>query len=344
MLSQWIVEWLGYEQVRARPSVVMVNKDKTAGYWGSVRKFFTHNFYLVPKEQLSSYRINFDVLYMKDPSDILCGRILYSDMAYFGAETDEELEQLMKQMGFRYVWIKSRTGHPIYNSAPPQPPRERELLSIEPVLQFLCECAGIEGRGAKEESIERAEARLGESLPLPMEEFYRYLPGAFYDSYNRVRTLSGLKKTKDGKLNFLEENQAVYHWAAELGSPFLYRRSNNAASDWAPYGILDGFLAAEFLWALASDEDKGMFLWEFPDFEPEMLKEGGILEPHLSEIAGITDRIAEGNTRHIYQALGGQALGLYDSEERIFWFITKEESVMEQLEELLGFPSNDKIE
>ena len=344
VLSQWIVEWLGYEQVRARPSVVMVNKDKTAGYWGSVRKFFTHNFYLVPKEQLSSYRINFDVLYMKDPSDILCGRIFYSDMAYFGAKTDEELEQLMKQMGFRYVWIKSRTGHPTYNSAPPQPPRERELLSIEPVLQFLREFAGIEGRGAKEESIERAEARLGESLPLPMEEFYRYLPGAFYDSYNRVRTLSGLKKTKDGKLNFLEENQAVYHWAAELGSSFLYRRSNNAASDWAPYGILDGFLAAEFLWALASDEDKGMFLWEFPDFEPEMLKEGGILEPHLSQIAGITDRIAEGNTRHIYQALGGQALGLYDSEERIFWFITKEESVMEQLEELLGFPSNDKIE
>lgn len=58
-------------------------------------------------------------------------------MAYFGGKSDGELEEIMKQMGFKYVWIKSRSGHPIYNSAPPEPPRERELLSIAPVLQFL---------------------------------------------------------------------------------------------------------------------------------------------------------------------------------------------------------------
>jgi hypothetical protein len=77
-----------------------------------------------------------------------------------------------------------------------------------------------------------------------MTEFYRFLPSKFYRSYNVVRPLSGLKQTKDGKLNFLEENQAVYHWAAELNSPFLYRRANDGVSQWNAYGILDGFLAA----------------------------------------------------------------------------------------------------
>lgn len=67
-----------------------------------------------------------------------------------------------------------------------------------------------------------------------------------------------------------------------------------------------------------------------------MLKKGGLLEPHLSPMAGITDRIADGNTRQLYQAMGGRAVGLYDSEEQSFWFVTKEESMMEQLEERLG--------
>lgn len=98
---------------------------------------------------------------MEEPFQLLCGYILYSETAYFGGKTDKELEQLMKQMGFKYVWIKSQDGHPIFNSAPHSPPQERELESIAPVLQFLCRFAGIEGRGAKEESIGRAETRLG---------------------------------------------------------------------------------------------------------------------------------------------------------------------------------------
>ena len=160
-----------------------------------------------------------------------------------------------------------------------------------------------------------------------------------YASYNVVRPLSGLKTTKDGRLNFLEENQAVYHWAAELNSPFLYRRANDGSSGWSAYGILDGFLAAEFLWALACDEELGLVLWEFPDFEPEMLQEGGKLKACLSPIAGITEQIAEGNTRKLYQAMDGQAVGLYDSEERTFWFVTRDEAAQERLENMLGFTS-----
>jgi len=340
-LSRWIVEWLGYQQTLAQPSVIAVNRDKTPDFWKRLRELSLNAFYHIPLEQLSSVRINFNVNFMEEPFQLLCGYILYSETAYFGGKADKELEQLMKQMGFKYVWIKSQDGHPIFHSAPPSPPQERELESIAPVLQFLCGFARIEGRGAKEESIGRAEGRLGNPLPLPMAEFYRFLPSKFYRSYNMVRPLSGLKQTKDGKLNFLEENQAVYHWAAELNSPFLYRRANDGVSEWNAYGILDGFLAAEFLWALACDEELGLILWEFPDFEPEMLQEGGKLKSCLSPIAGITDRIAQGNTRKLYQAMEGQAVGLYDSEERTFWLVTRDEAAQERLENMLGFSSED---
>lgn len=335
-LSQWIVEWLGYLQTLAQPSVVAVNRDKVANYWKSMKEFFPNTFFQVPIEQLSRHRTNFDVNFVEEPSRLLCGSILYSSTAYFGGKTDQELEQLTKQMGFKHTWIKSQDGHPIFNSAPPQPPQERELKSIAPVLHFLCEFAGIEGKGAKEESINRAELRLGNSLPLPMVEFYRYLPSRFYRSYNVLRPLSSLKQSKDGKLNFLEENQAVYHWAAELNSPFLYRRANNGVDEWRMYGILDGFLAAEFLWALVCDEELGLILWEFPDFEPEMLGKGGKLNPYLNPIEDITEQIAVGNPRKLYQAMDGKAVALYDSEEQAFWFIAKDELVQEQLEELLG--------
>ena len=102
------------------------------------------------------------------------------------------------------------------------------------------------------------------------------------------------------------------------------------------YGILDGFLAAEFLWTLACDEKLNLILWEFPDFEPSMLSEGGKLSPYLSSIAGITDQIAAGNTRRLYQAVDEQAVGLYDSEEGTFWFVTKDEATQERLEAALG--------
>lgn len=82
-------------------------------------------------------------------------------------------------------------------------------------------------------------------------------------------------------------------------------------------------------------------MWEFPDFEPEMLEEGGKLKACLSPIAGITEQIAQGNTRKLYQAMEGQAVGLYDREERTFWFVTRDEAAQERLEEMLGFSSED---
>ena len=122
---------------------------------------------------------------------------------------------------------------------------------------------------------------------------------------------------------------------SELNSPFLYRRANDGVGQWNTYGILDGFLAAEFLWMLACDEKLNLVLWELPDFEPSMLSEGGKLSLYLSSIAGITDQIAAGNTRRLYQAMDGQAVGLYDNEEGTFWFVAKDETVQERLETMI---------
>ena len=97
-LSQWIVEWLGYQQTLTQPSVIAVNRDKVANYWKSMKEFFPNTFYHVPIELLSRHRINFDVNFVEEPSRLLCGSILYSSTAYFGGKTDQELEQLMKQM------------------------------------------------------------------------------------------------------------------------------------------------------------------------------------------------------------------------------------------------------
>ena len=42
-----------------------------------------------------------------------------------------------------------------------------------------------------------------------------------------------------------------------------------------------------------------------------------------------------GNTRTLYQAMDGQAVGLYDSEEGMFWFVAKDEAVQERLETMI---------
>ena len=58
-LSRWIVEWLGYQQTQAQPSVIAVNRDKTENYWKRLRELPLNAFYHIPLEQLSSVRINF---------------------------------------------------------------------------------------------------------------------------------------------------------------------------------------------------------------------------------------------------------------------------------------------
>ena len=52
-LSQWIMEWLGYQQTLAQPSVAAVNKDKAPDYWKKVREFFPDNLFDMSMEALA---------------------------------------------------------------------------------------------------------------------------------------------------------------------------------------------------------------------------------------------------------------------------------------------------
>ena len=75
-LSRWIVEWLGYQQTQAQPSVIAVNRDKTADYWKRLKELPLNAFYHIPLEQLSSVRINFNVNFMEEPFRLLRGRFI----------------------------------------------------------------------------------------------------------------------------------------------------------------------------------------------------------------------------------------------------------------------------
>ena len=52
-------------------------------------------------------------------------------------------------------------------------------------------------------------------------------------------------------------------------------------------------------------------------------------------------RIYWTDTEVTIQAMEGQAVGLYDSEERSFWFVTRYEAAQERLEKMLGFSPED---
>lgn len=339
-LSNWLVDRAASELVLLQPSVAAVNGEKLNIRQG--KQEWRREFQEFPQEMpLRAFYYN-QTRITEEPPLIWHTRSACSWTYYFGAQSDEVLEQKLKQWGMKCIWIKSQSGHPVWSSTPPEPPQARELLSIAPVLDFLCRFAGIDGKGVKEESLQRAQARLGGTLPLPMAEFYRRLPRSCYNNDSTLRPLSSLKADKSGKLAFLTENQEVYRWAAELNSPFVYRCTNSTDGEWAPCGILDGFLAAEFLWALAWNEELELDAWEFEDFEPEMLEEGGQLAPLLSPIEGLSGLIAVGNTRQLYQAAEGRAVGFYDRAENAFWFVTRGSEAERELEDLLGFPHEDE--
>ena len=348
-LSLWLTAYLGIMQVYSQPSLLILNK-RHEWDWAYQKRLsaLRQEGKYHPVARLEYHMALADIAYLRLSDQPVLEALSglqpiplphSARVQAYGAQTDEALEEVVQALGVSVCWLRSQTGKRVFQVKPPEPPQERELLSITPVLEFLREFAGITRAGAKEESIQRAEARLEAPLPQPMEEFYRCLPSSFYRSCNTIRPISGLKKAKDGKLNFLEENQAVYHWAAEPGSPFVYRRANHGAGEWAPCGILDGFLAAEFLWAVACAEDSELELWEFPDFAPEMLEPGGLFDTHIQSIAGISQQIAVGNERTVYQSVDGGSVLLHDRSEQILFVLSKDEAAVNQLLAALGLPT-----
>ena len=91
--------------------------------------------------------------------------------------------------------------------------------------------------GLPEQRLRRAEKRLGMPLPAAMRDYY-CVAGAASENreHNRLFTPEELF-LEEGRLLFMEENQAVVHWGVPLRSkrradPEVWQRVNGDKAEW----------------------------------------------------------------------------------------------------------------
>jgi hypothetical protein len=102
--------------------------------------------------------------------------------------------------------------------------------------------------GVAESRLRRAEKRLGTTLPSAVREFYS-VAGAARETreHNRLYLPEDLV-IEEGRLIFMEENQAVVDWAVSVGSrpkadPEVWQRVNEDDAPW----YSEGMTFAEFI-------------------------------------------------------------------------------------------------
>ncbi len=256
------------------------------------------------------------------------------------ADSDQPLEKLIKESGIRFEWYRSQNGNVTPTKTEPvkeirKIPKERPLLSIAPILKYIHDFAGITGTYTTKEQIEKAEKRLGNELPLPLKEFYEYLPNEYFTTYNTIRRISNLRKRKNGKIVFLEENQYVFLASVEIGSCYVYEmETDDDDKIWNPVGILDGYLAAEFLQCIIEDKLPGLSMgeWCSSNIKPSKAQ----LLSFFTDIEGISDKIAEGNKFHLYDVCHKEGIALYNEENNYLLLYAKGEDNLIELERKIG--------
>lgn len=350
-LSAYIIEWLAVQQIYAMPSILGVQE--------SCHFLPSSPLHTLPclYQLVESVRLPEEgppVFLATDSTCRSCPRpdefapqaswdhdsskIIRHAVTLIGARSDEPLEELLERTGLEPRWQRSQNGHDIYTYQPPEqkprpepfrPKEERELLSIAPVLDFLRRFAGADGPCATEESLARAEARLGGALPLPLREYYQYMPKACYRGQNYLTPPGNLRPRKDGKVTFLTENQWCCYWGAARGSCYLFEREEDK-SPWEPVGILDGYLVWEFILDLTCSGTLKIEMSRYPDFKLDMLEEGGALCPYLSDIAGITEQIAVGNFLRMYQGLDGRLVAVCENQTPELYLFARDDQTIEE--------------
>jgi|GEM_PF-3004427 len=226
LLSAMIVSCLGFLQVYTQPSLIGFNDDSSMVSQIELKELWK------PFNCFANFdNYNFSVKDSETKSDILATSHLICPISIskygnaFGAKTDEPLNKLIEENpNLEFVWLRSQSGSNIKEERVFSVPEWRELISIEPILQYLCDFAGLSEKGIVAEIIQKREEKIGGMLPISLKEYYQYMPTSFYHAYNYLRPLQKIKPTKDGKINFLEENQGIYYCAAEVNSPFVYQR------------------------------------------------------------------------------------------------------------------------
>ena len=334
-LNDWIAHCLIYAQIYSIPNIVAVDSARTNAK--AVDNLWE---ILLPIESVQSrtrisengrvLALNFFEI-APDP---------YPTFSFvLAAKADSDLVALEKEIGVQFIWLKREGKLQIGIKQEVFVPEEREIFSIQLVLDFLSKFANIDKTNcATNADLQTTEKRIKMELPLPLKEFYLHLPKKFYNVDNSLRPLSKFKPMKDGKINFLEENQGVFYCAVKPGSPFIYQKVLDNGSKWEPIGIMDGYLVSEFFWVLASADDLRMELWEYPNFDAKMLDKDGKLFPYFFDIADTTQKISEGNFMRLYQVCDGKAIALYEKTTPKLYLLARTSEDLDDIFEKFGFP------
>lgn len=334
-LNDWIAHCLIYAQIYSMPNIVAVDSARTNAkavdnLWEILLSIESVQSRTRISENGRVLALNFFEI-APDP---------YPTFSFvLAAKADSDLVALEKEIGVQFIWLKREGKLQIGIKQEVFVPEEREIFSIQLVLDFLSKFANIDKTNcATNADLQTTEKRIKMELPLPLKEFYLHLPKQFYNVDNSLRPLSKFKPMKDGKINFLEENQGVFYCAVKPGSPFIYQKVLDNGSKWEPIGIMDGYLVSEFFWVLASADDLRMELWEYPNFDAKMLDKDGKLFPYFSDIADTTQKISEGNFMRLYQVCDGKAIALYEKTTPKLYLLARNSEDLDDIFEKFGFP------
>ncbi len=218
-------------------------------------------------------------------------------------------------------------------------PDERPLLSIAPILKYIQDFAGSTGTYTTKEEIKKAEKRFGQELPLPFKEFYEYLPKEYFSyrpkenfkNINDIQTMSRLRKRKNGKITFLDRYDHIE--AIELGSSLIYHLLYTGKA-LEPAGVLDGYLAVEFLKKLWEGHIPNLAMGEWSAKETRPIKER--MTSFFTELVGISSQIAVGNMAQLYDVCKGDGIAVYSEMSGCLLLYAKEKESLTSLEIKLG--------
>lgn len=232
LLSGFILRWLSSHQVYAMPSILGVKQFSTE-VWESLPRLHQSVKNVRISEAIPPAFLAVDGFCWRRPDEFAPVTTYNRDTKtvepvvkhLIGARTDEALEKLLECTDLEPRWQRSQKGHEVFSYKRPEklkpfrPEKERELISIAPVLDFLCKFAGVDGPVIELEKIDKAEAQLGGVLPLPLREYYQFMPKACYRGHNYLMPPGNLRLRKDGKITFLSENQGIVTCESDFVNP-----------------------------------------------------------------------------------------------------------------------------
>ena len=284
-LSEYIIEWISTHQIYTMPSILGLEEScrnspyfPPEPYLAALPCLYPSVNYIHLSEDLPPAFLAIDSFWRRPDGFVPrgwqgrdeSGNTRQVVCTLIGARTDEPLEKLLEHTGLEPRWQRSQNGHEIFSykrhekPKPFRPEKERELISIAPVLDFLCKFARVDGPCATEDNLDKAETRLGGTLPMPLREYYQYIPKVCYRGHNYLMPPGSLRLRKDGKITFLTENQGSCYFAVEHGSSYLFQRENEDKAPWEPIGIIDGYLAWEFILDFACNEKLEIEMDSYP--------------------------------------------------------------------------------